>query len=52
MFILSLIAYFLGVLFSAAPHHMSASSNLGLFILVSGLGGLLDFLMISILGAR
>ena len=35
------LAYYLGVLFSAAPHHMSATSNQGLIILV-----------ISILGAR
>ena len=46
------LAYYLGVLFSAAPHHISATSNQGLIILVSGLGGLLDSLMISILGAR
>ena len=46
------LAYYLGVLFSAAPHHMSATSNQGLIILVSGLGGRLDSLMISILGAR
>ena len=46
------LAYYLGVLFSAAPHHISATSNQGLIILVSGLGGLLDSLMTSILGAR
>ena len=46
------LAYYLGVLFSAAPHHMSATSNQFLIILVSGLGGRLDSLMISILGAR
>ena len=46
------LAYYLGVLFSAAPHHISAAPNQGLIILGSGLGGLLDSLMISILRAR
>ena len=46
------LAYYLGVLFSAAPHHISAAPNQGLVILVGGLGGLLGSILDSILGAR